>query len=173
MTDLVQAGHTMRRLALQLKPIAGSFAGYASVFNKPDGAGDIVEPGAFTASIKKRGVAGIRMLFQHDPAQPLGTWLDIHEDAHGLYVRGQLSLDVQRSAELAGLLRDGAIDGLSIGFKTVRARRPRGSRLRHLLEIDLWEISLVTFPMLESARVTHRSLPARQGANTTGQTVPV
>lgn len=151
MTNLARAANTVQRLAQPGQP--GVFEGYASVFNRPDTVGDIVRPGAFTASLKKRGVGNVRMLFQHDPAQPLGRWLQIYEDAHGLFVRGKLSLDVQRSSELAGLLRDGAIDGLSIGFKAIRARKPRGSHRRHLLEIDLWEISLVTFPMLESARV--------------------
>jgi HK97 family phage prohead protease len=147
------------------------FEGYASVFNIADAGGDIVAPGAFTASLRNRGSGNIRMLFQHDPAQPIGKWLDIRQDDTGLFVRGRLSLDVRRAAELAGLLRDGAIDGLSIGFKTIRARRDRRSGIRTLTKIDLWEISLVTFPMLASARVTalktHTALTASLPRDTT------
>lgn len=131
---------------------AGVFSGYASLFGETDLGGDIVAPGAFRASLKKRGAQGVRMLFQHDPAQPIGTWLDIAEDAKGLRVVGKLNLDVARARELAALIRDGALDGLSIGYKTIRsARAPGGAR--KLLALDLWEISLVTFPMLPGARV--------------------
>jgi uncharacterized protein len=94
------------------------------------------------------------MLFQHDAGQPIGTWLDLHEDGRGLFVRGRLSADVQQAEELGRLLQDGAIDGLSIGFRAVLATRDRATRRRRLTRIDLWEISLVTFPMLEGARVT-------------------
>jgi len=152
MTDLALAGHRLRASALKPAP-QGVFEGYASVFNAIDVGGDQVLPGAFAKSLHRRGATNIRMLFQHDPGQPIGTWLDIKEDAKGLYVRGRLSMDVQRSSELAGLLRDGAIDGLSIGFKTIRARRDSKTGIRKLLTVDLWEISLVTFPMLASARI--------------------
>lgn len=135
-------------LALQ----AGVFTGYASLFGETDMGGDVVAPGAFRASLKKRGAHGVRMLFQHDPAQPIGTWLDVAEDGKGLRVVGKLNLDVARARELAALIRDGALDGLSIGYKTLRsARAPGGART--LLALDLWEISLVTFPMLPGARV--------------------
>jgi hypothetical protein len=131
---------------------AGVFTGYASLFGETDMGGDVVAPGAFRASLKKRGAHGVRMLFQHDPAQPIGTWLDIAEDGKGLRVVGKLNLDVARARELAALIRDGALDGLSIGYKTIRsARAPGGAR--KLLALDLWEISLVTFPMLPGARV--------------------
>lgn len=152
MTDLALAGHRMQTCALQANR-QGVFEGYASTFNTIDNSGDLVLPGAFNHSLARRGVSNIRMLFQHDPAQPIGIWLDIKEDSNGLYVRGQLSMDVQRSAELAGLLRDGAIDGLSIGFKTIRANREKATGIRKLKTIDLWEISIVTFPMLSNARI--------------------
>jgi hypothetical protein len=133
---------------------SGVFVGYASLFGRRDGAGDIVMPGAFAASLKRRGAGNIRMLFQHDAAEPVGTWLDIRETARGLYVRGRLDRNVQRGRELASLLETGGLDGLSIGFKTVKARREPARAARLLTEIDLWEISLVTFPMLEGARVS-------------------
>ena len=158
MTDLALAGHRLRALG-QNKALAdineqGIFCGYASVFNQVDGGGDMVMPGAFRQSLKRRKPKNIRMLFQHDPATPVGVWLDIFEDKHGLFVRGKLTSGVQRASELNQLLDQGAIDGLSIGFKTQRARRDKATGIRKIYQLDLWEVSLVTFPMLTSARIT-------------------
>jgi HK97 family phage prohead protease len=94
------------------------------------------------------------MLFQHNPAEPVGTWVEMRENDLGLYVRGRLECDVQRGRELLSLLESGGLDGLSIGFKTLRAGRDRLTGARLLHEVDLWEISLVTFPMLGEARVS-------------------
>jgi uncharacterized protein len=118
-----------------------------------DVSGDMVMPGAFAASLRKRGAANIRMLFQHDPAEPVGTWLEMRENARGLYVRGRLDCNVQRGRELLSLLECRGLDGLSIGFRTVDAAREKFTNTRRLLNIDLWEVSLVTFPMLDGARV--------------------
>src|SRR5690606_27359824 len=93
----------------------------------------------------------IRMLYQHDPAEPIGRWLEIREDDRGLFVRGMLAPGVARAREVLELMRAGALDGLSVGFRTVRSRRTGG--VRRILEADLWEISIVTFPMLPGARV--------------------
>jgi HK97 family phage prohead protease len=131
----------------------GVFSGYASLFGSADLSGDVVMPGAFRRSIAERRAAGIRMLYQHDPAEPIGVWTEIREDGRGLLVTGRLTLDVARGREVASLMRAGALDGLSIGFKTVRARADRASGTRRLTEIDLWEISVVTFPMQPEARV--------------------
>ncbi|MEO3387849.1 HK97 family phage prohead protease [Mesorhizobium sp. CAU 1741] len=131
----------------------GTFSGYASLFGKADLARDIVEPGAFARAIRTRGAAGVRMLFQHDPAEPIGTWLDLREDGKGLLVRGRLTPGVARAREVLELMRGGALDGLSIGFRTVKARKEAGSGLRRIIEADLWEISVVTFPMMPGARV--------------------
>ena len=140
----------------------GVVRGYASVFNRRDLAGDSVEPGAFRASLLARGVSGIRMLWQHDPAEPVGVWTAMREDDRGLFVEGRLALDTARGRDVFALVRAGAVDGLSIGFRARRARREAGSGLRRLLEIDLWEVSIVTFPMQELARVREaRHLPAR------------
>ncbi len=133
----------------------GSFEGYASLFGKKDMGGDIVARGAFASSLKKRGPSGIRMLFQHDPGEPIGVWREIIEDARGLFVRGQLLPQVAKSREILALMREGALDGLSIGFRTVRGKSDRKSGTRRLLEVDLWEISIVTFPMLPQARITN------------------
>jgi HK97 family phage prohead protease len=95
------------------------------------------------------------MLFQHDAGEPVGSWLDMRETDKGLHVTGRLERKVQRGRELFSLLESRGLDGLSIGFRTVRARRDRALAARLITEIDLWEISLVTFPMLEGARVSH------------------
>jgi HK97 family phage prohead protease len=130
------------------------FEGYASLFGVPDLARDVVERGAFTESLKRLGARGVRLLWQHDPAEPVGIWTDLVEDRRGLYGRGRLNLDVARGRELLALMREGAVDGLSIGYRTVRARTEPGTRIRRLLAVDLWEVSLVTFPLLSEARVS-------------------
>ncbi|MEM9732595.1 MAG: HK97 family phage prohead protease [Pseudomonadota bacterium] len=131
----------------------GRFSGYASVFNKVDLGKDRVAPGAFAKSLSKKQGGGIRMLFQHDPSEPIGTWETIREDAKGLYVEGRISPSSVKGAEVLGLMRDGAIDGLSIGFRTLRSTHDRKSGVRTIREADLWEISIVTFPMLPQARI--------------------
>jgi HK97 family phage prohead protease len=133
----------------------GTFSGYASIFGRADLARDIVMPGAFRASLARRGAAGIKMLFQHDPHQPIGVWMEIREDGAGLFVRGQLTTGVARAREVLSLMRAGALDGLSIGYRTVRGKTDRKTGNRSLIEVDLWEISVVTFPMLPEARVSH------------------
>lgn len=132
---------------------AGLIRGYASLFGVTDMAGDRVEPGAFRASIAKRGAAGIRMLWQHEPGRPIGVWTAVREDRTGLLVEGRLALSTRSGREAFALIRSGAVDGLSIGFRTKRARRDAAGAKRRLVEIDLWEVSVVTFPMQERARV--------------------
>ncbi len=158
--------HEVKFTALNLKSVEvdGSFAGYASLFHREDLAGDVVMPGAFTDSLKARGTAGIKLLFQHDPNQPIGVWSLLREDARGLYVEGRLMPEVAKAREVHALMRAGALDGLSIGFRTVKARRERNSGLRRLDKIDLWEISVVTFPLLPEARVATMKLSPFAGA---------
>lgn len=141
--------------SLDLKAVAddGVFEGYASLFNREDLGGDIVLPGAFRESLVRRGPTGIKLLFQHKPDEPIGVWQSLREDAKGLFVRGRLMLDIARGREIHALMRAGAVDGLSIGFRAVKARRDRASGVRRLEQVDLWEISVVTFPMLPEARV--------------------
>ncbi|EYD73801.1 HK97 family phage prohead protease [Limimaricola hongkongensis] len=128
-------------------------SGYASVFGKPDQGGDVVEPGAYAASLKRlEGCGGrVRMLWQHDPSRPIGVWDEVREDATGLWVRGRMLTEVAQGREAAALVAAGAIDGLSIGYRTRRARKDGAHR--RLTELELWEVSLVTFPMLREARV--------------------
>jgi len=128
--------------------------GYASLFGAPDKGGDVVERGAYTRSLHRlEGRGGrVKMLWQHDPAQPIGVWDTVREDDRGLWVKGRILRDVARGREAAALIEAGAIDGLSIGYRTLRAaKNDKGGRL--LSELELWEVSLVTFPMLPDARV--------------------
>jgi len=131
--------------------------GYASVFGTVDQGGDVVEPGAYQASLDRLASSGrrVKMLWQHDPTQPIGVWDEVREDGRGLYVKGQLLPGVEKAREAAELLAAGAIDGLSIGYRTVRATKDEKGQ-RHLAELELWEVSLVTFPMLADARVAGR-----------------
>ncbi|MGU3492738.1 HK97 family phage prohead protease [Xanthobacteraceae bacterium A53D] len=133
-------------------PLA-TFEGYACLFEQMDLGRDMIAHGAFTDTLAKRGSAGVRLLYQHDPAEPIGIWARLTEDAIGLKVEGHLSLDVARGREVANLIAAGALDGLSIGFKAVEARTDPRSRVRRITRIDLWEVSVVTFPMQPGARI--------------------
>jgi HK97 family phage prohead protease len=130
-------------------------SGSASLFGRSDHGGDIVEKGAYTASLDRLKASGrrVRMLWQHDPTEPIGIWDEVREDAQGLFVKGRLLPEVARAREAAALIAAGAIDGLSIGYRTLRATKD-GQGRRRLSEVELWEVSLVTFPMLATARVS-------------------
>jgi HK97 family phage prohead protease len=153
--DQIIAGRMRKFASLELKTLteSGAFSGYASLFGEIDLGKDRVERGAFLRSLARRGAGGVRMLFQHDPNEPIGAWRLIREDQRGLYVEGLLSNGVARAREVHQLMKAGALDGLSIGFQTVRAKSEAKTGIRHILEADLWEISVVTFPMLPGARV--------------------
>lgn len=137
--------------------------GYASLFGETDQGGDMVQKGAYAKSL---GVVGkrIKMLWQHDPAQPIGVWDEVREDDRGLWVKGRLLESTQKGREAAALIEAGALDGLSIGYRTKRAvKNDKGQRL--LTELELWEVSVVTFPMLPSARVAAKGqTPEAEGA---------
>ena len=136
MTVLIEAG-----LAIQ---------GYASLWGVADLNGDVVAKGAFADSLKRTGAGGVRMLHQHESRAVVGVWDEIVEDDRGLFVRGRVA-DWSAEARYArALSRAGALNGLSIGFRTAKARRD--GRLRVLSGVELWEVSLVTFPMLPGAR---------------------
>jgi HK97 family phage prohead protease len=124
--------------------------GYASLWGVADLNRDVVAKGAFTASLARTGAKGIRMLHQHEGRAVVGVWDRMVEDEQGLFVVGRI-MDWSADARFAGALANAdALDGLSIGFRAVRARRD--GALRVLTEVDLWEVSLVTFPMLPGAR---------------------
>ena len=152
----------------------GEFEGYASLFGVMDLGRDVVLPGAFRTSLLERGAGGIRLLWQHDPHQPLGCWDEIVEDARGLYVRGALDLAQPKAREAFTLMQRGALDGLSIGYRTQVERKDPATGLRNLEKIDLWEISLVTFPLLPQARVhgVRKRRHPRPGLGLTGRKSP-
>ncbi|SBW05826.1 Phage prohead protease (Modular protein) [uncultured Alphaproteobacteria bacterium] len=134
---------------------AGVFRGYAATFGAKDSYGDIVAPGAFKASLAQHKAAGTRplMLWQHRVDEPIGVWTGIREDMAGLMVEGSLVTDTPEGGKAYSLLKAGALNGLSIGFRTRKAKAmPGGGRL--LEEIDLVEISLVSLPSNPTARVT-------------------
>jgi hypothetical protein len=128
------------------------FEGYASLFGVADSAGDVVARGAFTRSL--RDIGRIRMLYQHAASEPIGVWEEMREDKRGLYVKGRIVMDTERGRDVLALMREGALDGLSIGFRTQRARKNRITGQRTLLEVELWEVSVVTFPLLKGSHVT-------------------
>ncbi len=133
-------------------------SGYASHFGQGDQGGDVVVKGAYARSLKAASDGGrkVKMLWQHDPTQPIGVWDEVREDETGLWVKGRLLDSTQKGREAAALIAAGALDGLSIGYRTLRsAKNDKGQRL--LTELELWEVSLVTFPMLPSARVAAKA----------------
>jgi HK97 family phage prohead protease len=136
--------------------------GYASRFGIADGGGDVVEAGAYCDSLARASAEGraVRMLWQHDPCQVIGVWDVVREDKRGLWVEGRLLDGVAKAREAAALIEAGALDGLSIGYTVKRAVKDREGR-RVLKELELWEVSLVTFPMLPSARVGAKADPLR------------
>ena len=140
----------------------GRIKGYASRFGEPDQSGDIVAEGAFGAALERLAGAGrsVKMLWQHDPAKPIGVWRQVVENKTGLWVQGEVLTELALGREASILMEAGAVDGLSIGYRVVRSERNRATGGRRLVEIDLWEVSLVTFPMLPTARA-HVERPGR------------
>ena len=136
----------------------GHISGYGAVFGNEDQGGDIIVAKAFDVSLTKNAASGkkVKMLWQHDPAQPIGVWDTVTADEHGLFMKGRLLPEVAKAKEAIALLRAGAIDGLSIGYKTVDSVMKKGASrmIREIKEAALWETSIVTFPMNEEALVT-------------------
>lgn len=136
----------------ELKSISeddGTFSGYGAVFGNIDRGGDIILPGAFTKSINSYRTAGKspKMLWHHDLRQPIGVWTSMAEDNHGLRMEGRLTKGVAKAQEVHALLKDGAIDGLSIGYLAVDYDYNSADGTRELKELDLYEVSVVTIPM--------------------------
>ena len=133
----------------------GTFEGYGSVFGNKDLGNDVIERGAFLKSLKRRKPQNVKLLYQHKSDMPIGVFDEIREDEHGLVVKGRLALKTQAGAEAYELLKMGALDGLSIGFR-VNPKEvsydKRGNK-RIIKEVDLMEVSLVTFPMNPQATV--------------------
>lgn len=133
----------------------GTIEGYGSVFNVVDDWGDIIAPGAFAATLAAHKAAGTMpaMLWQHRDAEPIGVWTDMAEDSRGLRVKGRLVLEAPRGKEAHALLKAGALNGLSIGFISRKWSWDDTTDIRTLQEVDLWEVSPVTFPANGLARV--------------------
>lgn len=152
-------GRQVRAYPLQIRSTGadGSVEGYGSMFQVVDWYDDAIAQGAFAASLKAHKAAGTMpaMLWQHDACEPIGVWTGMEEDAKGLKVRGQLALDTVRGAEAYALLKLGALNGLSIGFLSKQWMYDAETDIRTLTEVDLWEVSLVTFPANQAARVTN------------------
>ena len=125
-------------------------SGYGSLWGTADLNGDVVAKGAFGDSLARTGAAGVRMLHQHEARAVVGVWDTMVEDERGLWVEGRIEDWSAEARFAAALSRAGALDGLSIGFRAAKARRD--GRLRVLTQVELWEVSLVTFPMLPAAR---------------------
>lgn len=135
----------------------GEFSGYGAVFGNRDAYGDVIERGAFAATLAAHAAAGTTpaMLWQHRPGEPIGVWKSLREDDHGLFVEGALALKTARGAEAHELLRMGALRGLSIGYDVPPggAEFDRAANVTRLRAIDLWETSIVTFPANPQATV--------------------
>jgi len=134
----------------------GIFTGYGSIFGNEDQGSDIMQKGAFTKSLEARPARKVKLLYQHKTDEPIGVFEDMYEDSKGLFVKGKLAMGTQKGREAYELLKMGALDGMSIGFRADPEKQgynesKRGTRT--LKEVDLMEISLVTFPMNESALI--------------------
>lgn len=155
--------HLSRRLAIKSLGDDGYFVGYASVFDTVDSQNEVVAPGAFQRTLEawSRKNAAPAMLWMHDPTVPIGLWLSLAEDSRGLVVHGKLALSTQKGREAYELLKLKALTGLSIGYKIVSSQIDRKRKVRVLTDVELFEISLVTFPSNDAARISGVKTPLR------------
>jgi HK97 family phage prohead protease len=135
-------------LELKAEGDEGEFTGYGSVFDQIDSQGDRVMKGAFTQSLAARMP---KMLWQHNMADPIGRWIEAREDSKGLYLRGKITVGTSRGKDAYALIKDGAMNGLSIGYRVASGGAAREGNVRVLKAIDLYEVSLVTMPALDVA----------------------
>lgn len=147
-----------RDFSMMVKAVedAGTFEGYASVWGVRDTYNEVVMPGAFTESLVRHKREGSKplMLWQHNPDEPIGIWNDLAEDNKGLWGKGQLlTPGVRRADEALIMLKAGAIQGLSIGYREVDTSPATAGEPRKLIKLDLEEVSIVSFPANRRARV--------------------
>ena len=134
----------------------GSFEGYASVFNNKDLGNDVIRQGAFTKTITGRKASSIKLLYQHKTDEPIGVIDSLEEDKRGLKIKGRLAMGTQKGREVFELMKMGALDSMSIGYRL----QPDGykyddkNKRRVIKEVDLMEVSMVTFPMNPKAKIT-------------------
>ncbi|EJF91675.1 HK97 family phage prohead protease [Bartonella tamiae] len=144
-----------KEINFQVKNLSenGTFQGYGSIFDNIDSYGEVVKNGAFSQSLKKHQEKGtnVVMLWQHNREEPIGVWSELQEDQKGLIGKGHINLDVQKGREAYSLMKQGALTGLSIGYQELKAHNDNNVRL--LTELDLYEISPVTFAANSEARI--------------------
>lgn len=144
--------------ALKIKAVSedGVIEGYGAVFGLADTYNDVIAPGAFSGSLSQHKSDGTMpaMLWQHETDEPIGVWTSMVEDAKGLKITGKLCMDSAQGKEAYALLKMGALNGLSIGFIAKEWNYDVESDVRTLTGIDLWEVSLVTFPSQAKAQVS-------------------
>ncbi len=147
----------------------GFFSGYASVFNRKDNHNDIIVRGAFTDTIASKDLSKIKLLWQHKTDEPIGQIINIREDDYGLYIEGQLLLEITKGAEVYALMKQEIITGLSIGYTVTDFELDNMSGTRILKSLNLLEVSLVTFPAQEAAEVinvkSNLNCHSREGGN--------
>lgn len=148
-----------KSFAFELKEVteAGDFTGYGAIFGNVDLGGDLIEKGAFSASIAELKASGraLPALWSHWVDEPIGVYKEFSEDDRGLLLKGTLALDVQRASEVRSLAKMGAVTGMSIGYEIKDGGSYYDNQgVRHLTNLDLWEVSLVTFPMNPKAQIS-------------------
>ncbi len=151
--DSIIAPFTTAGIEVKSLDADGKFAGYASVFDVVDSQRDRMRPGAFRNSLRDRETP-VKLLWQHQWENPIGVIEQIFEDAKGLFIRGRLLMDVAKAREAYALLKAGALRGMSIGYQAKKSRRDPDTGVRELLEVELWEVSIVTLPANAQANVT-------------------
>lgn len=152
----VELQNKLNSMPLDLKNLTddGTFEGLASPFNNIDDGGDRVLPGAFSKSLSRTGAAGVKMLRNHDQSHIIGKYSEIRETNDGLYVKGQVFNEIAMGAETLFLMRQGVLDSLSIGYRTIQASYAV-DKARELIEVALYEISIVAFPMNAEAIISN------------------
>jgi HK97 family phage prohead protease len=161
---VMEIKHLERALEIKALGESGLFVGYASVFGEKDSHNEIVEKGAFKKSLvalREKGRVPA-MLWMHDPTAPIGIWLTLYEDENGLAVQGRLALSTQKGREAYELMKMKALTGLSIGYRVVSSKIDKRRKARVLTDVELFEISLVTFPSNDAARVREVKAPVRK-----------
>lgn len=143
-----------------------TFAGYGAVFNNVDKGGDIILPGAFSETLKARP-RGVKMYYNHDKRMPIGKYSVLSEDSKGLYVEGELTPGHSLAKDVEAGMRHGTIDGLSIGYRIPSGGAQKDGRVRRLIKLDLAEVSVVSEPMNDQARIALDSIKSDlEGINT-------
>ena len=134
----------------------GSFEGYGSVFNNKDLGNDVIKYGAFSESIKSKKPKQIKLLYQHKTDEPIGVIDSLEEDSRGLKIKGRLAMKTQKGKEVYELMKMGALDSMSIGYRLSPDDYKYSDKLkkRTISNLDLMEISMVTFPMNPKAKIT-------------------